>query len=165
LALHQLRRSRPSYGTERNSGHATRQVQQSSHSSSHCRGFAGRGLICARALVLTGPSLSLSPKSCTPQYSARPTTRITGSLPKGHEILELREWQGSWPLGMDFPMVNPAFEKTLILSCLLWVLKDFSFGLTLDLSASMCPFLCYDSRNSRISRHFGRLCLKLILFH
>jgi len=29
------------------------------------------------------------------------------SLPKGREILERRR---SWPLGMDFPKVNPAFK-------------------------------------------------------
>jgi len=36
-------------------------------------------------------------------------------FPEGREILELREWRRSWPLGMDFPMVNPAFKFSLIL--------------------------------------------------
>jgi len=37
------------------------------------------------------------------------------SIPEGREILELREWRRSWALGMDFPMVNPAFKFSLIL--------------------------------------------------
>jgi len=36
------------------------------------------------------------------------------SIPEGREILELREWRRSRPLGMDFPMVNPAFKFSLI---------------------------------------------------
>ena len=36
-------------------------------------------------------------------------------IPEGREILELRKWRRSWPLGMDFPMVNPAFKFSLIL--------------------------------------------------
>jgi len=44
------------------------------------------------------------------------------SLPKGREILERRR---SWPLGMDFPKVNPAFKFSLIL---------FSFALDIEVS-------------------------------
>ena len=36
-------------------------------------------------------------------------------ITEGHEILELRKWRRSWPLGMDFPMVNPGFKFSLIL--------------------------------------------------
>ena len=37
------------------------------------------------------------------------------SIPESREILELREWRRSRQLGMDFPMVNPAFKFSLIL--------------------------------------------------
>jgi len=36
------------------------------------------------------------------------------SIPEGREILKLLEWRRSWPLAMDFPMVNPAFKFSLI---------------------------------------------------
>jgi len=37
-------------------------------------------------------------------------TNYRYSIPEGREILEVREWRRSGPLGMDFPMVNPAFK-------------------------------------------------------
>ena len=40
---------------------------------------------------------------------------INYSILEGREILELQEWQRSWPLGMDFPIVYPAFKFSLIL--------------------------------------------------
>jgi len=42
-------------------------------------------------------------------------TNYRYSIPEGREILELRELRRSWPLGMDFPMVNPALKFSLIL--------------------------------------------------
>jgi len=36
-------------------------------------------------------------------------------IPEGREVLELREWRPSWPLGLDFPTVSPPFNFFLIL--------------------------------------------------
>ena len=46
---------------------------------------------------------------------AKSSRRDRYSIPEGREILELREWRRSWLLGMDFPMINPAFKFSLIL--------------------------------------------------
>jgi len=54
-------------------------------------------------------------------------------------------------------MVNPAFKFSLILFLFALGIEVSSFGLSLDLSGGMYPFLCYDSRNSRISQPSGIL--------
>jgi len=54
-------------------------------------------------------------------------------------------------------MVSPAFKFSLILFLFALGIEVSLFGLSLDLSGSMYPFLCYDSRNSGVSRPPGIL--------